>query len=79
MQSAQAMATDRVADSMREISISSSAPPAAPPAAAAATRAGGVEESKTQSGERCGTGEGEGEDDIDENDPLWKVSVRRRQ
>lgn len=59
MQSAQAMATDKVAavsQGIREVSISS-----APPAAA------------TPPADQSGGGD-DGEEDIDEDDPLWKVS-----
>ena len=71
MQSAQAMATDKVAAGMREVSISSGVGSAAP----AAPAARGAEESKNDSAETVEAAgeEGGGEDDIDENDPLWKV------
>lgn len=72
MQSAQAMATEKVAEvsqGLKVVSISSSAPPAE---AAAAPR--GAEESKGRSAVQSGAEEGEDEDDVDEDDPLWKVS-----
>lgn len=73
MQSAQAMAADKigaVAEGMREVSISS-APPAAATAPATASGGGGAEESKDQSE---GMGDGGDAEEMDENDPLWKVS-----
>ncbi|CAM9200140.1 unnamed protein product [Laminaria digitata] len=75
MQSAQAMAADQVAAGMREVSISSGAGGAAPAAPAAR---GGVQESKNDSAEAVGgAGEwGGGEDEIDENDPLWKATLQ---
>lgn len=63
MQSAQTMATQKVAavsSGLREVSISSSTGAAS----------GGAQEEKGN----AGTGEAEGEDDVDEEDPLWKVS-----
>lgn len=77
MPSAQGMAAEKVESisrGMGDVSISS-APPAAATAPAAAGQ-GGVEESKDKSDEQsCVEGEEEDEDDIDENDPLWKVSA----
>ncbi|CAM9662077.1 unnamed protein product, partial [Ectocarpus fasciculatus] len=75
MQSAQAMAADKVgavAEGMREVSISSAAPAAtgAAAAAAAASGGGGAEESKDQS-EAGGDAE-----EVDENDPLWKATLQ---
>ena len=72
MQSAQGMATDKVAAGMREVSISSGAGSAAPAAR-------GVQESKNDSAEAVGAAEegAGGEDDIDENDPLWKVRKKK--
>lgn len=74
------MAADKVASvsrGVREVSISSGAP--APAAAAAVAGQGGVQESKAKdrsAEQSCAGGEKEeGEDDIDESDPLWKVSV----
>eukprot|EP00752_Nemacystus_decipiens_P012253 g10861.t1 len=80
MPAAQAMAAEKVASvslGVQEVSISSP-PPAAAAAAAAAPAAsqGGVEESKDQSQEQACAGGEEGEDDIDENDPLWKATLQ---
>lgn len=80
MPAAQAMAADKVASvsrGVREVSISAVPPAAAAAAAVAAAPAasrGGVEESKDRPEEPSCAGGDEGEDDIDENDPLWKVS-----
>lgn len=68
MQSAQAMATEKVAavaSGMREVTIGSGP----------AKGAGGAGEAKGVSPQEAVGGKegGEGEDDIDENDPLWKV------
>eukprot|EP00903_Cladosiphon_okamuranus_P018854 g17342.t1 len=80
MPAAQVMSADKVASVSRgvqEISISA-APLAAAPAAPAAPAAsqGGVQESKDQSEEPPCVEGGEGEDDIDENDPLWKATLQ---